>query len=190
MLLELIFVCCLIDNYVWLVYGNGQIVLIDVFEVVLIFVELQVCGWGFDLIVLIYYYVDYIQVVFEVVVVIGVKVLGNVDDVYCLLVLDIVICFGQQIQICNEFVDVIDVLGYVIGYVVFYLLDLDFVFIVDSLMVLGCGCLFEGDVVMMWDSLLWLNVLFGQMLICLGYDYCYGNGVFVFLIDFVNEVLQ
>ncbi|MTH65404.1 hydroxyacylglutathione hydrolase [Paracoccus shanxieyensis] len=188
--LELIPVRCLTDNYAWLVHGNGQTALIDAPEAAPILAELQARGWGLDLIALTHHHADHIQAVPEVVAATGAKVLGNADDAHRLPVLDIATRPGQQIQICNEPADVIDVSGHAIGHVAFHLPDSDLAFTADSLMALGCGRLFEGDAAMMWDSLSRLNALPGQTLICSGHDYCHGNGAFALSIDSANEALQ
>lgn len=90
-----------------------------------------------------YYYYDYIDGV-EVLCKLDIKVVGVVVDVEWFFDLDIVVKDGDILMICGEICYVYDVYGYMIGYIVFYLFNSKIFCIVDSLMVWGCGCLFEG----------------------------------------------
>lgn len=188
--LELIAVRCLTDNYAWLLHGNGQTALIDAPEAAPILAELSARGWKLDLIALTHHHADHIQAVPELVAATGARVLGNAKDAARLPALDIATRPGEQVDICGESADVIDVSGHTIGHVAFHLPGSGLAFTADSLMALGCGRLFEGSPAMMWDSLSRLNALPGHTRICSGHDYCRSNGAFALSIDSGNDALR
>lgn len=188
--LELVPVRCLTDNYAWLVHGNGLTTLIDAPEAAPILAELAARGWSLDLIALTHHHADHIQAVPELVEMTGARVLGNAADAARLPPLDQTVQPGEQISICDEPAEVIDVSGHTIGHVAFYLPESRLLFTADSLMAMGCGRLFEGDAAMMWASLTRLNALPADVLVCSGHDYCRGNGAFALSVDPDNAALQ
>lgn len=187
--LQLVPVRCLSDNYAWLVHGNGQTALIDAPEARPILAELTARGWSLDLIALTHHHADHIQAVAPIVQATGAKVMGNAADSHRLPPLDLPVAAGATVTICDEPAQVIDVSGHTIGHIAYYLPQSSLAFTADSLMALGCGRLFEGDAVIMWDSLSRLNALPGETLICSGHDYCQGNGAFARSVEPDNTAL-
>ncbi|MDS9467659.1 hydroxyacylglutathione hydrolase [Paracoccus sp. MBLB3053] len=188
--LKLVAIRCLTDNYAWLVHGNGQTALFDAPEAAPILAELAARGWTLDLIALTHHHADHIQGVSELVAATGAKVMGNSDDAARLPALDFPVRPGETTDICGEPAEVIDVSGHTIGHVAFHLPLSKMAFTGDSLMSLGCGRLFEGSPAMMWESLVRLDALPGDTLICSGHDYCRGNAAFALTIDPENDALR
>ena len=188
--LELVPIRCLTDNYAWLLHGNGQTTLIDAPEAAPILAELAARGWSLDLIALTHHHADHIQAVPELVEMTGARIMGNADDAARLPALDLPLRPGDVAEICGEPAQVIDVSGHTIGHIAFHLPQSEMVFTADSLMALGCGRLFEGDALMMWESLSRLNALPADTLVCSGHDYCQGNGAFALSVDPGNAALR
>lgn len=188
--LELIPIRCLTDNYAWLVHGNGQTTLFDAPEAAPILQELAARGLSLDLIALTHHHADHVQAVPELVATTGAKVMGNIQDAARLPPLDLPVQPAQETVICGEPASVIDVSGHTVGHIAFYLPRSGMAFTADSLMALGCGRLFEGDAPMMWASLLRLNALPAETLICSGHDYCHGNGAFALSVEPGNAALR
>jgi hydroxyacylglutathione hydrolase len=57
-------------------------------------------------------------------------------------------------------------------------------------MALGCGRLFEGDAVQMWESLSKLKALNPDLTVCSGHEYTSENGQFAITIEPGNTALQ
>lgn len=187
---QLVTIRCLQDNYAYLIHGGGETALIDAPEAAPILAALQDRGWQLDHILLTHHHDDHIQAVGELVASTGARVVGAAADAYRLPPLDQKVAPGEVLTVCGEEVRVIDVSGHTVGHVAFYLPGASLAFTADSLMALGCGRLFEGDAMMMWDSLSRLNALPDETLICSGHDYCAGNGAFALSVDPDNGALK
>lgn len=188
--LELVPVRCLADNYAWLVHGNGQTALIDAPEAAPVLQELRARDWNLDLIAITHHHADHVDAVPELVEATGARVAGNQADAFRLPPLDISLLPGAEFEICAEPAHVIDASGHTTGHVAYHLPQSDLAFTADSLMAIGCGRLFEGDAAMMWATLMRLNALPAETLICSGHDYCRGNGAFALSVDPDNQVLK
>lgn len=189
-MLELVTIRCLSDNYAYLVHGHGQTALIDAPEAEPILDMLAARGWDLDVIMLTHHHPDHIQAVPAIVEATGARVAGNETDAARLPELDLPLQAGTSVEICGEPVEIIDVPGHTVGHVAFHFPQSRLAFTADSLMALGCGRLFEGSAAQMWDSLMRLDALPAETLICSGHDYCASNGRFALTVDPNNAALQ
>lgn len=188
--LELVTLRCLADNYAYLLHGPAGTALVDAPEAEPILTELDARGWRLDAILLTHHHDDHTQAVRDLVTATGARVIGAAADADRLPPLDLSVAPGEPLEILGEPVEVIEVSGHTIGHVAFHFPNSHYAFTADSLMALGCGRLFEGDAAMMWDSLMRLNALPGETLICSGHDYCKGNGAFALSVDPNNDALK
>lgn len=187
---QLVVIRCLKDNYAYLIHGGGETVLIDAPEAAPILAALTEHGWKLNRILLTHHHWDHVDAVPELVAETGAQVIGAAADAHRLPPLDRQISPGDVITVCGEPAEVIDVSGHTIGHVAFYLPQSKLAFTADSLMAMGCGRLFEGHPAMMWDSLMRLNALPADTLICSGHDYCADNGAFALSLDPDNQALK
>ncbi|MEE2861133.1 MAG: hydroxyacylglutathione hydrolase [Pseudomonadota bacterium] len=188
--LDLVTLRCLQDNYAYLLHGEAGTVLIDAPEALPILTELNARGWRLDAILLTHHHDDHVQAVPRIVAETGARVIGADADAHRLPPLDLRVRPGEPLEVLGEQVGVIDVSGHTVGHVAFHFPDSGMAFTGDSLMALGCGRLFEGDPEMMWASLMRLDALPRDTLICSGHDYCTGNGAFALSVDKDNQALQ
>ena len=86
--------------------------------------------------------------------------------------------------------DVIDVPGHTVGHVAYHFAEAGALFSADSLMVMGCGRLFEGTPEQMWDSLSRLAALPDATLVYSGHEYAESNARFALSVDGGNEALR
>ena len=84
---------------------------------------------------------------------------------------------------------VIDVPGHTVGHVAYHFAEAGALFSADSLMVMGCGRLFEGTAEQMWDSLSRLAALPDATLVYSGHEYAESNARFALSVDGGNEAL-
>jgi hydroxyacylglutathione hydrolase len=80
--------------------------------------------------------------------------------------------------------------GHTSGHIAFYFPQIKALFCGDTLFSLGCGRLFEGTPVQMWDSLTKLRALPDDTLIYCGHEYTESNAKFALAIDKNNAALQ
>ena len=83
-----------------------------------------------------------------------------------------------------------DVPGHTVGHIAFYCEELESLFSGDSLMVMGCGRLFEGTPEQMWNSLSKLKKLDPSTMIYSGHEYTEANARFCQTIEKNNEDLK
>lgn len=187
---ELLTVRCLKDNYAYLLHDTAGTVLIDAPEAAPILQALRQRGWDLDAILLTHHHADHVQAVPDLVKATGARVIGSRADAARLPSLDQTVTPGTSFELLGQWITVIDASGHTIGHVAYHLPQAGMAFTADSLMALGCGRLFEGDAAMMWASLVRLNALPGDTLICSGHDYCTGNGAFALSVDPDNTDLH
>lgn len=186
---ELITIPCLSDNYAYLIHdgASGQTALVDVPEAAPIQVELDRRGWTLTDILLTHHHDDHVQ---------GLdalrndaRVIGARADAHRLPRLDTEVAEGDTFTVCDRAVTVMDVSGHTIGHVAFYMADESLLFTADSLMAMGCGRLFEGTPVQMWDSLQRLRALPGDTTVCSGHEYTMTNVRFALSLEPENKAI-
>ena len=186
---DLITVPCLTDNYAFLVHdaATGQTALIDAPETAPIRAELDRRGWTLSDILITHHHDDHVQ---------GLeplrgdaRVIGAKADAHRLPRLDREVAEGDTLTVCGQRVEVIDVSGHTLGHVAFHMPQAKLLFTADSLMAMGCGRLFEGTPVQMWDSLKKLRALSGDTTVCSGHEYAATNARFALSLEPDNPAL-
>ena len=192
MTLELITIPCLTDNYAYLLHdaASGDTALIDAPEAAPILAELKRWGWGLDQILLTHHHWDHIDAVTAIVEATSAAVVGAAADAHRLPPLTRALLEGDTVQVGAYAGTVIDVPGHTVGHIAFYFADTGLAFTADSLMAGGCGRLFEGTPLQMWQSLSKLAVLPPETLICSGHEYTTSNLRFALSIEPGNPDLQ
>ena len=192
MTLELITIPCLTDNYAYLLHdaASGDTALIDAPEAAPILAELKRRGWGLDQILLTHHHWDHIDAVTAIVEATSAAVVGAAADAHRLPPLTRALLEGDTVQVGAYAGTVIDVPGHTVGHIAFYFADTGLAFTADSLMAGGCGRLFEGTPLQMWQSLSKLAVLPPETLICSGHEYTTSNLRFALSIEPGNPDLQ
>ena len=192
MTLELITIPCLTDNYAYLLHdaASGDTALIDAPEAAPILAELKRRSWGLDQILLTHHHWDHIDAVTAIVEATSAAVVGAAADAHRLPPLTRALLEGDTVQVGAYAGTVIDVPGHTVGHIAFYFADTGLAFTADSLMAGGCGRLFEGTPLQMWQSLSKLAALPPETLICSGHEYTTSNLRFALSIEPGNPDLQ
>lgn len=191
MVFEIEWIFVFSDNYMYLFYdlGFGVIVVVDLVEIGLILVKFEQKGWEFDFILSMYYYLDYVVGNFEFKEKIGCVIFGLVVECDKIFGFDIVFFEGDCVGVGIEEVIVYEMLGYMVGYISYWFEGFLVFFCVDMFFVLGCGCLFEGILVQMWDLMQKYLYMFDDICVFCGYEYIQSNVYFVVIVDLDNVVL-
>ena len=189
---ELITIPCLRDNYAFLVHENKskKTLLVDVPEAAPIKKVLAETRWTLSDVLITHHHADHVQGLEELLLDNPVRVIGGANDRHRLPPLDLAVREGDKIEIGSQTGVVFDVSGHTIGHIAVFFEGAKLLFTADSLMALGCGRLFEGSAVQMWDSLSKLTALNPDCLVCSGHEYTAANARFAMTIEPQNLALQ
>jgi hydroxyacylglutathione hydrolase len=190
--LEVVTVPCLRDNYAYLLRdeATGKVALVDAPEPGPIETALRDRGWGLDLILITHHHADHIDGVDVLRKAHGARVAGAAADARRLPALDIGLREGDTIAVGDSVAQVFEVPGHTVGHIAYYFPEANAAFTADSLMVMGCGRLFEGTPEQMWSSLSRLAALPDDTLIHSGHEYAESNTRFAMSVDGENAALR
>lgn len=185
MALEIITIPCRTDNYAYLMRdaATGVVALVDAPEAAPVTAALEARGWALDVILITHHHDDHIAGVEELRERFGAEVIGAEADRHRLPPLDRAVVDGDTVAIGEALGEVIEVPGHTVGHVAFYFPDGPALFSADSLMVMGCGRLFEGTPEQMWASLTRMASLPGETLVYSGHEYTEANMRFARALD-------
>ena len=190
--LQLITIPCLSDDYAYVVVNpeTKEAALIDVPEAEPINKVIARSNWTLRSVLITHHHPDHIQGLADLQSDTDVKVFGAKADAHRLPKLDHELQDGDEISICGEKVDVLDVSGHTIGHIAFHFPTSKLAFTADSLMAMGCGRLFEGTPAQMWESLKKIRDLPPETVICSGHEYTQSNAKFAASLGEDNPVLR
>jgi len=189
--LSILTIPCLSDNYAYAVQDtiSGEVAVIDAPETAPILRTLAVKGWGLNQILLTHHHPDHIAGLDLLRQAISAPVVGARADMHRLPELALGVEEGDSFTLGEQVVNVFDVSGHTTGHVAYYFPDGGALFTGDSLMVMGCGRLFEGDAETMWASLSKLMELPRETRIFSGHEYTAANAQFALSIEPENAAL-
>jgi hydroxyacylglutathione hydrolase len=188
---EILTLPCLSDNYAFLLHDrpSGETALVDAPESAPVLRALASRGWRLDRILLTHHHADHVQAVPELVAATGARVTGAAADAARLPPLDAGVAEGDEVAVGGLRGRVIEVSGHTINHIAFHFPEAAAAFTGDSLMALGCGRVFEGEMAQMWQSLGKLAALPPATLICSGHEYTAANARFAATIEPENAAL-
>ncbi|MDC3107580.1 hydroxyacylglutathione hydrolase [Paracoccaceae bacterium] len=183
---------CLSDNYAYIIRDKqtNKNILVDAPEHVPVERYLDERALGLDFILITHHHSDHVDGINYLKVKYASKVIGAKRDKHRLPLLDIEVEEGKQLSIGSKTFDIYDVDGHTVGHIAYSLLDDKAVFTGDSLMVMGCGRLFEGTPEDMWKSLEKLKQLPEDFMVYSGHEYTKSNIEFALTVDPQNEKLK
>ena len=179
MTLELLTIPCLKDNYAFVIHNpkTGDTALVDVPEAAPILSALNARGWTLTDVLLTHHHWDHIDGLPDLLTGLPAapRIWGAAADAHRLPPLDYALAEGDRPVICGETVNILDMPGHTVGHIAFHFPQSHYLFSGDSLMVMGCGRLFEGTPTQMWESLQKTNALPDETLVCSGHEYTASN---------------
>ncbi|MFV0332758.1 MAG: hydroxyacylglutathione hydrolase [Tropicimonas sp.] len=187
---EIVTLPCLSDNYAYLLHdaATRATAVIDVPEAGPVLTALAERGWRLSDILITHHHSDHIGGVEALRAATGARVTGAAADARRLPPLDRAVREGDTVPLGGLAGRVLDAPGHTIGHIAFHFPGA--LFSGDSLMVLGCGRLFEGDAPTMWATLSNLARLPGDTLVCSGHEYAATNATFALTVDPGNAALR
>ncbi|MFT3973951.1 MAG: hydroxyacylglutathione hydrolase [Amaricoccus sp.] len=189
--LEVVVVPCRTDNYAYLLRdtASGRVGLVDAPEAGPIAAALAARGWGLHTILLTHRHDDHIAGVAELVAGFGAEVTGPAGE-KGMPPLDRAVAEGDTVALGESRATVLDVPGHTLGHIAYHFADAEALFSADSLMVMGCGRVFEGTLPQMWQSLAKMAALPDTTMVYSGHEYAEGNLRFALSVDAANPALQ
>ena len=183
---------CLSDNYAYIIRDEqtNKNILIDAPEHAPIERYLDDKAMSLDFILITHHHSDHIDGINYLKLKYAPTVIGAKRDKHRLPPLDIEVEEGKQLNIGSKTFDIYDVDGHTVGHIAYRLLDDRALFTGDSLMIMGCGRLFEGTPEDMWKSLEKLKQLPEDTMIYSGHEYTKSNIEFAITVDPQNEKLK
>ncbi|WP_235962494.1 hydroxyacylglutathione hydrolase [Jannaschia marina] len=177
----------LLDNYGYLFRAGDRVVSVDAARAAPLLEAAEAQGWTITDILLTHHHPDHVDGVAGIVEATGAQVWGAAADAHRLPALDHALAPGDSIEIGGATARVWDVSGHTIGHIAF-LFD-GIAFTGDSLMVGGCGRLFEGTPAQMHASLAQFADLSDGTLIASGHEYTQTNLAFALSLEPDNPAL-
>jgi hydroxyacylglutathione hydrolase len=186
--LEIEIVPCLSDNYAYLVKSGGQCAVVDPSEPAPIRAALAAKGWKLTHILNTHHHLDHCGGNLDLKRETGATIVGPGKDAARIPGLDVGVDEDSGWEFDGRKVQVLEVPAHTKGAITF-VID-GHAFTGDTLFLMGCGRLFEGDPQMMWTSLSKLMTLPDETLIYCGHEYTQSNGRFALTLEPGNQALQ
>ena len=142
-------------------------------------------GWALSEIWITHHHGDHIEGVAAVRKQTGARVVGpsSIPD------LDQTLSDNDSFEFAGHRVEVLHTPGHTLDMLNYYLPEEDLIFVGDTLFVVGCGRVFEGDFAMMHESLQRLAALPPQTVVYCSHEYTEANADFALTVDPANEAL-
>jgi hydroxyacylglutathione hydrolase len=185
---EIEIVPCLSDNYAYLVKSGGQCAVVDPSEAAPVRAALAKRGWTLTHILNTHHHLDHTGGNLDLKQETGAQIVGPGKDAARIPGLDVGVDEASGWEFDGRKVRVLEVPAHTRGAITF-VIDGN-AFTGDTLFLMGCGRLFEGDPQMMWTSLSKLMTLPDDTKILCGHEYTESNGRFAMTLEPGNQALR
>jgi hydroxyacylglutathione hydrolase len=185
---EIEIVPCLSDNYAYLVKSGDSCAVVDPSEAAPIRAALAKKGWRLTHILNTHHHLDHCGGNLDLKQETGAKVVGPASDAGRIPGLDVGVDEASGWEFDGRKVQVLEVPAHTRSAITF-VIDGN-AFTGDTLFLMGCGRLFEGDPQMMWTSLSKLMTLPDETKIFCGHEYTESNGRFALTLEPGNDALK
>lgn len=183
---------CRSDNYGVLIHDpqSALTASIDAPDAAAIEAALKRRGWTLDFIFTTHHHLDHVEGNEALKAKYGVSIIGPKAEETKIPGIDRTVKDGDEFTFGLFRVKTIATPGHTAGEVSYYLPDAKAVFTGDTLFALGCGRLFEGTPLTMFQSLQKLVALPGDTAVYCGHEYTESNARFALTIDPANSALK
>jgi hydroxyacylglutathione hydrolase len=191
MAVEIRLVPCLSDNYAVLMRdgASGKVVLIDAPEAAPIERVLDAEGWKLSDILVTHHHGDHVQGIPALKQRFGAKVTGPQEATKAGM-LDQIVGEGDSVRAGELNARVIETPGHTAGHIVYVFDGEKLLFAGDTLFAIGCGRAIERPASVLWQSLLKIRDLPGDMKVYCGHEYTLANARFAVTVDPTNAALK
>lgn len=191
-MLEIVRIAVLSDNYIWLVHEpeSGETMVVDPAVADPVLSEAESRGWGITQIWNTHWHPDHTGGNQAIKAATGCLVTGPEAEKARIPTLDRMVKEGDIVSLGAIEARVLDVPAHTAGHIAYHMPSENAAFVGDTLFAMGCGRLFEGTPAMMWDSLSKLMKLPDDTKIYCGHEYTLANGKFALTLEPNNADLQ
>ena len=186
---EVVCVPVLSDNYVWLMHGGGDTVIVDPGEAAPVLAALDARGWTASAIWNTHWHPDHTGGNQEVKAATGATVLGPAAEADRIPAIDRSVAGGDLFAWQGLDVRVIDTPAHTAGHVSFHLPDADVAFVGDTLFAMGCGRLFEGTAAQMYAAMRAYERMPDDTRLYPAHEYTLSNGRFAATVEPNNPAI-
>ncbi|MCI4660476.1 MAG: hydroxyacylglutathione hydrolase [Neomegalonema sp.] len=189
--LEVELVPILQDNYAYVITDveTGTVGVVDPGEASAIEAALRDMDLTPDWILLTHHHHDHINGAARLAESYGAKIAGAKADAARLPKLDAALIAGEDWSFGAQIVEIIDTPGHTVGHIAYHFEGAKVLFSGDTLFAMGCGRLFEGTALQMWQSLRKLAALPPETSVYCGHEYTLSNAAFAKTIEPNNPAL-
>jgi hydroxyacylglutathione hydrolase len=190
--LEVELIPLLSDNYSYLLHDptSGTTAVVDPAVAAPILEHLKAQGRGLEMILITHHHADHVGGVEELKRQYGSTVIGPEADRGRIPAMDQGVGEGDVVNVGSAHARVLETPGHTRNHISFVFDDSEALFCGDTLFVLGCGRLLEGDPRMMWSSLQKLMALPDATRVFCGHEYSQSNARFALTVDPENPELR
>jgi len=178
-MLEVVPVPVLTDNYVWLIHDSksGETAAVDpsVAEPVLAAVEAK--GWQLSEVLNTHWHPDHTGGNAAIQSATGSPIIAPAEAERVSKV-DRVVAEGDRVRVCGAEALVWDIPAHTAGHIAYYFENEGMIFVGDTMFAMGCGRLFEGTAEQMYANLQRIAALPGDVRIYCGHEYTLANARF------------
>ena len=180
------------DSYVYLLHepGSGTSGVVDPAEAAPVRKALERQKRRLDWILITHHHADHTGGLLEPKAATGARAAGPRADRDRIEGLDVLLGEGEELAFGNLTARVLETPGHTRGHISYWFPEGEALFCGDTLFVLGCGRLFEGDAPTMWRSLGKLLRLPDTTRVYCGHEYTLSNARFALSIDPDNPALR
>jgi hydroxyacylglutathione hydrolase len=182
---------CRKDNIGVLVHAeDGTTASIDAPDAAAISAALDEKGWSLSHILITHHHGDHTAGNLELKQKTGCRIIGPRTEAARIPGIDVEVDDGDSFTLGGHPVDVIGTPGHTMGHITYFLPKDRAAFVGDTLFVMGCGRVLEGNHEMMWHSLSRIASLPGDTRIYCGHEYTVSNARFGLSIEPDNALLR
>lgn len=180
------------DNFAYLLRepGSGLVAAVDTPDADVISSFLDGRGWRLDIILNTHHHHDHVGGNLALAQRYGCRIYGAAKDAARIPGIGERLRAGDEFQLGRERVSVFGCDGHTIGHIAYWMPESKLLFVGDTLFSLGCGGLFEGSPLQMWDSLARLRELPGDTLVCCAHEYTLENAAYALTVEPGNQALR
>jgi hydroxyacylglutathione hydrolase len=182
---------CLSDNYGVLIHdeASGRTASIDAPDAAAVTAALAQTGWNLTEILTTHHHPDHTDGNLALKEATGCTIVGPSYEAAKIPGIDRELTEGDVYDFAGHPVHVIWTPGHTLGHIAFFLPEDGVAFAGDTMFALGCGRVFEGTLLQMWESLQKLAALPDETVVYCGHEYTESNLRFALTIDPANEAL-
>ena len=180
------------DNYGLLLHSDetGLTACVDAGDADATRAALAETGWALTHIFITHHHADHTEGLADLKTAYNATVLGPKIDSAVSNLYDMQLGDGDHFEFAGRRFDVLTTPGHTLDMINFYSADDQLICTGDTLFVLGCGRIFEGNAAMMWTSLEKLMALPDETAVYCAHEYTQANAAFAITVEPDNEALR